>query len=141
MASSSAKLNIEWFLSLAYVYMQNQHYEESLALLKLVLLLNRKDTRALKLMGFLYYKMGDGKRAYSSIKRWLEVARAGHEETAKMYLLQSKVLLRLKKKTHAKKALVQYTEFMGRADEEKRKLAEMLEERKQKAKARSRKRR
>ncbi len=111
------KSNIEWLLTLGYVYIQTHKFSKALTVLKLVLVMRKNHPEALKLMSFAYFESGQCDRAFSSIKRWLQLPGSSRGEASVMFLLQARVLLRLKRKDLAKKCLMKHVALI--AEEER----------------------
>lgn len=123
--------NVEWLLALAYVFIQTNKTSRALAILNAVLIENQSNSDALKLSSFAHFKKEEFDKSFGFIKAWMELPDTNREEKIEMFLLQARVLLRLKRKDLAKKCLLKYKDLI---DEEEAEFRMYMELRKQKSK-------
>lgn len=120
---SLKKENVEWLLALAYVFIQTNKPSRAMAILNAVLIENQDNPDAMKLSSIAFFKKEEFDKAFGFIKKWMALSGTSREERIEMYLLQARVLLRLKRKDLAKKCLLKYTELI---DEEEAEFKEFM---------------
>ncbi len=107
-----------WILASSYVYLQMQHYDKAICLLEALLVLDKKNLQALKILSYAYFKKERYEDAFISARKWIDASKNLIEpkEIALMYLLQGRSLLKLNRKDLAKKCLQKYKQYLGNSN-------------------------
>jgi len=105
----------QWALALAYVYVQAQQYDKSIKLLEALLIVNKDDPQAVKILSYAYFKKERYEDAFVLARKWIQQMQkiVESKEIALMYLLQGRALLKLNRKDLAKKCLEKYKQHLG----------------------------
>ncbi len=107
-----------WALALAYVYLQAQQYDKAIQLVEALLVLDKNDPQALKMLSYAYFKTARYEDTFVLARKWIQQMQkvVSPKEIALMYLLQGRALLKLNRKDLAKKCLEKYKQYLGSAN-------------------------
>jgi len=106
--------DIEWLLVTSYVYLQNGHLEKCIAMLELVISLDRNNFDALKQLCYAYLQAGRYRETLLVCEKLYNVSAGSDKVVAPVYLIHSCALLHLDKKDQAKDWLAKYQSFLGK---------------------------
>ena len=108
--------NRDWLLSMAYIYLQQAHYEKALVLLQVAERIYRKannpDNRVIRGLAFVYLKTSRYKEALMLCDRNLK-QQGINRSTAPFLLFRSHSLWALERQDEARKSLKKYHQLRG----------------------------
>ncbi|MEJ2044101.1 MAG: hypothetical protein P8X74_14870 [Reinekea sp.] len=108
--------NLDWLLSMAYIYLQQNHYEKALILLQVAEKITRQDNSTdspvIRCLVFAYLKTTRYKEALVLCDRNLK-KQGINQKTAPFLLLRSHALWALERQDDARKSLDRYHQLVG----------------------------
>ncbi len=105
--------DLDWMMVTAFVYLQNHHYEKSIALLEAALSFDKNNVEALKQLSYAYLITRRYRETLVVCEKIYDLTVERNIDVAPVYLIQSYALLGMDQKEQAKDWLLKYQSFLG----------------------------